>query len=59
MNIDLHWQSDWNGDEVGFPEVDVVGLYSFETADQESVFLYIDTSTRQVLHCWKWGEEVD
>ena len=25
---DLAWSSDWSGDEVGFPESEVVGLYS-------------------------------
>ena len=24
----LGWSSDWNGDEVGYPESDIVGLYS-------------------------------
>ena len=25
INLDLHWSSDWNGDEIGYPEVNVVG----------------------------------
>lgn len=24
----LRWSSDWNGDEVGYPDSGVVGLYS-------------------------------
>ena len=27
---DLIWSSNWSGDEVGFPELEVVGLYSQE-----------------------------
>lgn len=23
-----HWLSDWNGDEVGFDEIQIVGMYS-------------------------------
>ena len=29
VNYTKHrWSSDWNGDEVGFDDVDIVGLYS-------------------------------
>lgn len=42
----LHWQSDWNGDEVGYPDLNVVGLY---TSDTLSVDVYLDTETGEVL----------
>jgi hypothetical protein len=43
---DLHWSSDWNGDEVGFPEIDVVGLYSSEKL---GCHFYMDMSTNEIL----------
>lgn len=43
---DLHWQSDWNGYEVGFDDVDVVGLY---TSDNLGVSVYLNTLSGEVL----------
>ncbi|MDT0939225.1 hypothetical protein RNT41_04595 [Staphylococcus pseudintermedius] len=43
----LRWYSDWNGDEVGYDDVDVVGYYSYHDLN-----LYIDTSTLNILEAW-------
>lgn len=43
----LRWRSDWNGDEVGYDDVDVVGYYSYHDLN-----LYIDTSTLNILEAW-------
>ncbi|MDK1672801.1 hypothetical protein QOK74_07945 [Staphylococcus saprophyticus] len=43
----IHWSSDWNGDEVGYPEINVVGLYSYHELN-----LYIDMETLEVLEAW-------
>jgi hypothetical protein len=48
---ELAWNSDWNGDEVGFPEVDVVGLYSIG-----NVHFYINMETLEVLEIWTFEE---
>lgn len=48
----LGWSSDWNGDEVGYPESDVVGLYSQERDDGIYSF-YLDMGTYKVLDFWK------
>ena len=48
----LTWSSDWNGDEVGYPESTVVGLYSQERDDGIYSF-YIDFETCKVLDFWK------
>ena len=48
----LIWSSDWNGDEVGYPESEVVGLYSQERDDGRYSF-YIDIETYKVLDFWK------
>lgn len=50
--IDLAWSSDWNGDEVGYPESEIVGLYSQER-DDGSYSFYIDMETYEVLDFWK------
>lgn len=42
----LHWQSDWNGDEVSYPEILVVGLY---TSHELGCDFYINTETGDVL----------
>lgn len=49
---DLAWSSDWDGDEVGFPNSEVVGLYSQERDDGTYSF-YIDFETCKVLDFWK------
>ena len=53
---DLAWSSDWNGDEVGYPESDVVGLYSQER-DDGCYYYYIDMDTNRVLDFWKEEED--
>lgn len=49
---DLIWSSDWNGYEVGYPDSEVVGLYSQERDDGRYYF-YIDIETNKVLDFWK------
>ena len=51
----LVWSSDWNGDEVGYPESEVVGLYSQER-DDGSYSFYIDMETYKVLDFGKEDE---
>ena len=46
---DIYWSSDWNGDEVGYDDIDVVGLYSLK---DWSVYFYIDVSTMEILEAW-------
>ena len=48
----LHWYSDFNGEEVGYPYIDVVGYYVHEELN-----LYIDTETETVLEMWFDEEE--
>ena len=51
----LVWSSDWNGDEVGYPELGVVGLYS-QDRDDGCYCFYIDMDTNKVLEFWKEEE---
>lgn len=48
-NID-HWLSDWNGDEVGFDEIQIVGMYSVK--EKPDIQYYVDTETGIVLKWW-------
>lgn len=43
----IHWSSDWNGYEVGYPDINVVGLYSYHELN-----LYIDMETLKILEAW-------
>ena len=48
---DLHWQSDWNGDEVGYPERNVIGYYT-----KDNINFYIDMENNEVLEVWMDNE---
>lgn len=48
----LRWESDWNGEDVGFDDVLVVGLYTQERDDGDYSF-YIDMETNDLLDFWK------
>lgn len=49
----LLWQSDWNGYEVGYPEVPVVGLYTHYNEDTgDQIGLYIDIENQRILDMW-------
>jgi hypothetical protein len=50
----LGWQSDWNGYEVGYDDVNVVGLYQMLFTN---VYLYIDMDTNTVLEYWEEQED--
>lgn len=45
----LNWNSDWDGEEIGYEDVLVVGLYSVQDAD---IDIYIDTETGRILDIW-------
>ena len=49
-----HWWSDWNGDAVGFDDVNVVGLYS---VPDSSISYYVDTENGYVLDAWAEVDE--
>lgn len=54
-NVDyskLTWESDFNGEEIGYDDVSVVGHYSYG-----KINLFIDTDNKRVLRLWK-DEEI-
>ena len=50
------WSSDWNGDEVGYDDVNVVGLYS---VPDSTISYYVDTENGYVLDAWAFDEDED
>ncbi len=42
----LVWQSDWNGEECGYDDIDVVGLYNLKYTN---IYLYINVENGLVL----------
>ena len=50
------WSSDWNGYEVGFDDVNVVGLYSIPDSP---ISYYVDTENGYVLDAWADEEDED
>lgn len=48
----LHWQSDWDPEEVGYEGDYVIGLYSYQ-----GMYMYINMETLQILEAWFDEEE--
>ncbi len=47
---DLMWGSDWNGHELGFDDVPVVGFY---TSDKLSCDFHIDMENNEIIEVMK------
>lgn len=45
----LHWESDWNGYEVGHNDVCHVGLYRIPNFP---IWVYIDTEKGRIIETW-------
>lgn len=54
---DFIWQSDFNGDEVGYPEVLVAGIYNYEAKDGSTYVLTIDVENMRILESYKMEDE--
>lgn len=54
FNKDLLWSSDWMGYEVGFEDVNVVGLYELRNTN---LYFYIDMETNKILTGWEMPED--
>jgi hypothetical protein len=54
--LDFAWQSDFAGHEVGYPEIEIVGIYSLQAADGTYTFM-IDTENSRVLSIDKEEDE--
>ena len=50
--LGLIWESDWNGDEVGYDDVLIVGLWTLPLTDGRLVHMNIDYETNTVLDSW-------
>lgn len=49
LNSDLLWNSDFNGDEVGYDDVNVAGCYSLRNT---GITMYLDVETGDILELW-------
>lgn len=49
--LPLGWSSDWDGEDIGYPDISVVGYYCYDT-DEISINAYIDMDTGNVLELW-------
>lgn len=49
---ELHWLSDWDGDDVGYDKRGVIGLYSYG-----KINMFIDMETYEVLEIWLEEEQ--
>lgn len=49
---ELHWSSDWEGDEVRYDERGVIGFYSYGKFN-----MFIDMETYEVLEIWLEEEQ--
>lgn len=45
----IHWQSDWNGDEVGWDHINVVGLYDLTDKTGKVTTAYINAENGDLL----------
>jgi hypothetical protein len=50
LNAEVLWSSDWNGYECGYPEVNVVGLYTLKM--NPDIHFYINMETFDILESW-------
>lgn len=48
----LHWQSDWNAEDIGYEGEYVIGLYTYHDLN-----MYINMETLEVLELWFDEEE--
>jgi hypothetical protein len=55
FNQEFLWSSDWMGDEVGFPESEVVGLYS--SRENPNQYFYIDMESLDILEEWEIDDD--
>lgn len=48
----LTWSSDCNGHEVGYPDIEIVGVYSFQPNIGPEVYMHIDMEEGEILDMW-------
>lgn len=54
FNAELIWQSDWNGEELGYDDILVVGLYHIRDTN---TYVYLNTETGDILESWEMDDE--
>lgn len=57
VSVKMLWSSDWNGEEVGYPESTIVSLYTTESEEGKTLYLYVDIENNKILDFWIDDEE--
>lgn len=57
VSVKMLWSSDWNGEEVGYPESTIVSLYTAENEEGKTLYLYVDIENNKILDFWIDNEE--
>ena len=57
VTVKMLWSSDWNGEEVGYPESTIVSLYTAENEEGKTLYLYVDIESNKILDFWIDDEE--
>lgn len=50
LSGNLIWESDFNGYELGYEDMDVIGLYRLEST---SLYVYINYENNKILKYWE------
>jgi len=51
---ELIWQNDFSGEDMGYDEIDVVGIYMHK---EMNIMFDIDMNTMKILSIWEFSEE--
>ncbi|AYP68330.1 hypothetical protein PQE75_gp149 [Bacillus phage vB_BcoS-136] len=54
LHKDLLWESDWDGEDVGYEDIHVVGLYRLANTN---VYVYIDMENMKILEAWEMKDD--
>lgn len=46
---ELRWSFDWDGEDLGYDDISVIGLYSTQLKSGQVIDVYIDSSIGEVL----------
>lgn len=55
--VKMLWSSDWDGEDVGYPDSEVVSLYTVENEERKTLHLYVDVIENKILDFWIDDEE--
>lgn len=57
VTVKMLWSSDWDGEDVGYPNSLIVSLYTTENEEGKILYLYVDVKSNKILDFWIDEEE--